>query len=61
MKNHTLAEPEVIQKLICTENRVLGVKVRRLSLSPFSKSFSSITMSTEILRSQNSSGDEENK
>lgn len=61
MKNHTLPEPEVIQKLICTENRVLRVKVRRLSLSPFSKSFSSITMSTEMLRSQNSSGDEENK
>lgn len=61
VKNHTLAEPEVIQKLICTENRVLEVKVRRLSLSPFSKSFSSITMNTEILRSQNSSVDEENK
>lgn len=61
MKNHTLAEPEVIQNLICTENRVLEVKVRRLSLSPFSKSFGSITMNTEILRSQNSSVHEENK
>lgn len=61
MKNHTLAEPEVIQKLICTKNRVLEVKVRRLSLSPFSKSFSSITVSTEILRRQNSPVHEENK
>lgn len=61
MKNHTLAEPGVIQKLICTENRVLEVRVRRLSLSPFSKSFSPITMNTEILRSQNSSVPEENK
>lgn len=61
MKNHTLAETEVIQKLICTEDRVLGVKVRRLSLSPFSKSFNPITMSTETLRSQNSSVPEESK
>lgn len=61
MKNHTLAEAEVIQKLICTEDRVLGVKVRRLSLPPFSKSFSAITMNTEMLRSQNSSVPEESK